>query len=410
MIEQFYKNLLGLQAGWSVESVDQDNENDQVVVKVVYNSETYLCPSCGKTVTLHDMRERTVRHLDSCEYQTFIKIIYPRVNCQLHGVQSVIPPFAAANSRFTTAFENRVIQLCQSSTVQKVAKDLDVNWHVIEGIKNRAYKRGIIKRARQAGKMVRHLAIDETSYQKHHNYSTIISDVDRKNVIAVLDGRDAETVKNWFQTQWIADFSELKSISMDMAPPYIKAVRDIFSNADQLLCFDRFHVSQLFTRAVDTIRRRESEAFSKKGEENPLKYTRFDWLRNSQRTDNRSRSRRAFLELTTMPLQTAKAWKLKEHAAGLWDYTRDSIAHKEWKQLVHKLSRSEIRELKTLAKTINTHLHGILNAIKFRANNAIAEARNSCIQRVKYMACGYRNKIRFHQEILFQFGGLDLAF
>ena len=69
-----------------------------------------------------------------------------------------------------------------------------------------------------------------------------------------------------------------------------------------------------------------------------------------------------------------------------------------------------IAELVKLGRTIKKYLTGILNAIKMRASNGLAEARNSCVQRVKYLACGFRNKARFGMEILFQFGGLDTAF
>ena len=75
---------------------------------------------------------------------------------------------------------------------------------------------------------------------------------------------------------------------MDMAKPYIKAVREAFVNADELICYDRFHVAQLFNRALDAVRRRESAAFGRRGGGNPLIQTRFDWLRNSGRTDNRA--------------------------------------------------------------------------------------------------------------------------
>ena len=46
-----------------------------------------------------------------------------------------------------------------------------------------------------------------------------------------------------------------------------------------------------------------------------------------------------------------------------------------------------------VARTIRYHLVGILNAK---------------IQKVKRMACGYRNRARFHNAILFHLGGLDL--
>lgn len=410
MIEQFYANLLGLDGNWTVQSVRQENEGRKVRVKVIYNSDAYRCPECGLAAALHDMRERTVRHLDSCEYQTYLDLKFPRVTCARCGTRAVTPPIAAANSRYTKAFENRIVELCQNTPVQKVAKDMRLHWHVVAGIKDRAFKRGYARQRRKPKTKVHNLAIDEVSFKKHHDYVTVISDAERGNVMAVQHGRDAGALVSWFGSQKRFDFSELQSVSMDMAPPYIKAVRDVFPNSDELICYDRFHVAQLFTKAVDTIRRRESARLDRCRMENPLVRTRFEWLRNSGRTDNRTSKRRKFIPLTQTSLQTAKAWRLKERAAAMWDYSKEGAAEKSWKRLLWRLSHSRISELKKLFKTIKEHLRGILNAIKLRVSNALAEARNSCIQRVKHAACGYRNKERFCQEILFQFGGLDLAF
>ena len=61
-----------------------------------------------------------------------------------------------------------------------------------------------------------------------------------------------------------------------------------------------------------------------------------------------------------------------------------------------------------VARTIRYHLIGILNADVLGVTNAKAENLNAKIQKVKRMACGYRNRARFHNAILFHLGGLDL--
>jgi len=279
---------------------------------------------------------------------------------------------------------------------------------VVDRMKRRAIKRGLDRMKKRHGRSVKNIAIDETSFQKRHNYSTIVTDADRGTVLAVLPERDADTVVGFFQNQQFSDFSKLQSIAMDMAPPYIKAIRDFFPQADSLICFDRFHVAQLFNRALDTVRRRESARY-RKGE-NPFVRTRFDWLRNSGKTDNRTSRRRRFLALTRQAFQTSKAWRLKEQASRMWDYKQEGRAEKAWLNLTRRLTHSCIPELKKLGKTIKRHLTGILNAIKLRVNSGKAEARNGCIQRIKRMACGFRDKARFGLEILFQYGGLNTAY
>src|SRR5574344_861880 len=54
------------------------------------------------------------------------------------------------------------------------------------------------------------------------------------------------------------------------------------------------------------------------------------------------------------------------------------------------------------------HFYGIMHAIMPGIHNGMAESINSKIQKVKKMACGFRNVGRFQNAIMFHFGGLDL--
>ena len=54
---------------------------------------------------------------------------------------------------------------------------------------------------------------------------------------------------------------------------------------------------------------------------------------------------------------------------------------------------------------------GVMNAAvtgRDQLTNARSEEMNSKIQWIKRMACGYRNRTRFHHAIYFHLGGLDL--
>jgi transposase len=53
------------------------------------------------------------------------------------------------------------------------------------------------------------------------------------------------------------------------------------------------------------------------------------------------------------------------------------------------------------------HLDGIMNAIVLKATNALGESMNAKIQKIKAQACGYRNRQRFRNAIMFHLGGLD---
>jgi transposase len=60
------------------------------------------------------------------------------------------------------------------------------------------------------------------------------------------------------------------------------------------------------------------------------------------------------------------------------------------------------------AEMVERYLEGILNAVVMQTTNAAAESMNARIKQIKAMACGYRNRERFRNAILFHLGGLDL--
>jgi transposase len=329
----------------------------------------------------------------------------PRVKCEKDGVQQIQIPFAEKYSRFTSRFEKAVIIWLQDSPISAVAENFNLSWDEVDGIMQRAVQRGLSRRKRES---VINMGIDETSYQKHHEYVTVLLDKDQDCVLDVLDDRKAETVKTWLKTQKSSDLSELRSISMDMWDPYIKAVREGIPEAEGKIAFDRFHVSKHFNDALDKVRRREHSWFMKYVGESPLSKSRFQWLTNSNRTDNRSSKRKSFLSLSRLNLVTARAWRIKESANSLWDYCYMKVAEEAWKKLLWWISHCRIPEMIKVGLTVRRYFWGILNAIRLKETNGMVEAKNNSIQRIKRMACGFRNRNRFRTAILFHLGKLDL--
>jgi transposase len=157
---------------------------------------------------------------------------------------------------------------------------------------------------------------------------------------------------------------------------------------------------------VDKVRSEEHRGLMSAGDDR-LKHTRFEWLRNAMRTDNRGR--RTFMVLARSALKTARAWAMKETASGLWDFSYRKAAEKAWSALLRWLARSRLEPMIKVGKMIKTFLWGILNAIMARANNAACESKNAVIQKIKARACGFRSRVRFKQAILFHLGKLDMT-
>jgi transposase len=401
-----YQKMLGITSPWIVSFVNLNMKTKSIEIRVEHtDSKDAQCPECGTACSIHDRRPRSWRHLDTMQLATIITADVPRTTCKDHGVHQIKVPWAEDKSRFTALFEALVIRLLEETSISGLADFLNLSWDQIAGIQERAVARGLKRRTH---KPVKNLAVDETSFQKHHEYVTVVIDRDKGTVLEALDDRKAESLENWLKSRPDKHLKAIQSISMDMWDPYILAVRNTIPEADSKIAFDRFHVAQHFGKAVDKVRAQEHRLFQKAGQESPLTGTKHDWLTNSSRIDNRDPDRRLFLELTRANLKTARAWAIKESAAQLWNYQYRGAAEKAWKQLLGWMARCRLEPVKKVGRMIKRFLWGIINAITKSLTNAIAEGMNARIQWIKTKACGYRSRKRFRMAILFHLGGLQM--
>ncbi len=262
------------------------------------------------------------------------------------------------------------------------------------GIKERVVRRGL---ARKDARPIEDLAVDETSFQKRHEYVTVLADRNTGTVINILDDRKKATLREWLE-QNKDRLQAVRSVTMDMWEPFINAVLETMEGADEKICFDRFHIDAYFGKALDKIRATEPRELGKQGK-SPLTRTRHDWLRTS--ANNGYSDKGLFLARTKQNLKTAPAWRIKEAANGLWSSAHRGDVERNWKSLLSWISRCTLEPMIKIGRTIKTHMWGIINAILLKATNVIAESINASIQKIKAMACGVRNRVRYRIAIQF---------
>lgn len=399
--KKLYSQILGIVAPWSVESVTLTLESNNVTVALSFDQQhSFSCPDCGLACPRHDKKPRKWRHLDTCQLETIIECDVPRVRCKEHGVKVVEVPWAEQGSRLTLLFEAVIIKWLEAAPISAVAERLSIDWDTALRVQRRAVERGLKRRGEVAPVDI---TIDETSEKKGHNYLTVVSEGER--VLHVEVGRDKSSIDAFWKTLSKEAIESLRSISMDLWKAFRSSTLEHVPDAESKICLDRFHVAGYFGKAVNNVRKKEHRDLASEGD-NTLKGTKFDWLRTSAKIDNRSR--RSFMEITQCALKTARAWTLKEIAHNLWGYVYIGVAEKEWCRLLKKMSRSRLKPMVELAKSLREHLWMIINAIRLNANSGNAEGNNSRIQKVKKMACGFRNSENFKTAIYFHLGGLNL--
>jgi transposase len=398
-----YATILGLTSPWKVMDVELDPKSETVAVQVEATGKSAdLCPECGAKCPRHDSRARRWRHLDTCQYQTILVARVPRVKCAEHGVRQVSVPWSEPGSGFTALFEAIVIDWLKEATVLAVARRLKLTWDEVDGIMQRAVKRGL---ARRRPLTVEAIGVDETSFQKRHEYVTVVADLRTRNVLYVADGRKKSSLNGFYEALDTQQINAIRYVAMDMCRAYISSTETHVPDARRKICFDRFHVSKLLGDAVDKVRREEHRVLRADGDDS-LSGTKHLFLR---RGETLSVNDEEVVDiLRQLGLRTGRAWAIKEAATQLWHYVKRGFAEKAWKKWISWAMRSRLQPIKRAARTIRDHLWGIVNAVIHSVTNASLESINAKIQRVKKAACGFRNRDRFRTAIMFHLGGLDL--
>lgn len=401
--KDLYSQILGIKPPWYVDDVKLDIDANKVEIFITPQADAVLiCPHCHQPSPGYDKRERRWRHLDTCQMQTVLVADIPRVNCATHGVTTITVPWAEPGSGYTAMFESLVIDWLKVTTTKALRLRLGLSWNAVDGIMQRAVTRGL---ARREAVSPTRLSVDETSFQKRHEYVTVVTDQDSARVVYVADDRKQETLENYYKTLTPEQLAAIESVSMDMWPAYIGATMAQVPEAISKIAFDKFHVAKYLGDAVDKVRRTEHRLLQASGCD-VMKGSKYDWLSNPEKMD---RTRWQGLQnLIALCKKTARAWAIKECAMTLWHYVSRTWAEKAWKHWLGWALRSRLKPVRKAAKTIQRHLYGIINAIVLKANNGIAESINAKIQKVKAMACGFRNRDRFRRAIYFHLGGLDL--
>jgi transposase len=259
-----------------------------------------------------------------------------------------------------------------------------------------------VERARERADYadVTRVAIDETAARRGHDYITLFVDIDRRRVLFVADGRDANTVAAFADDLEAhnGDASRIKEVCIDMSGPFIKGVDYNLTEAE--ITFDKFHAVKLVNDAVDKVRRAESK------QRPELKRSRYLWLKNERHL---SAEQSANLDaLSKMHLKTARAYRLRLAFQDIYEQPSPGWGELILERWYSWAVRSRLEPMKDAARTIMRHRDGILRWFTSKIANGLIEGINSLVQAAKAKARGYRSTRNLKAITYLIAGKLDL--
>ena len=358
------------------------------------------CPECGRRCGVYDTREREWRHLDIWQFKTIVHCEVPRTDCPECGVKMMDVPWEGDSLHFTALFEAQALAMAMAGmTVKGMSEILGEHDTRLWRLLNSA-----VTKARESADYsgVECIGVDETACRRGHNYLTSFVDAPAKRVIFAVEGRDHTTVDDFIEDLKAHGGcpARIRVATCDLSPAFAKGFKERMPGASRVA--DRFHVMQLFSKAIDKVRASESRESAEKRE--LLKKTRYIWLRNEDGLSDRQLVRKH--SLAKENLKTGRACAMKEAMQRIYACTARKDAEEGLGALISWIMHSNLPEMKTVAKTLKASKEEILNYFDFRFTNAILEGLNSIIQSAKRTARGFRNIEYFKTVIYLNLGKL----
>lgn len=224
----------------SITSVDCDDSF--VHIKMRSKTRCSKCPECGqKTEIYHGTYSRKVQDLPILGKSTKLYITAHEYACNNESCSKVtfvedFDGFLSYYGRMTERCADFICTLAMETSCEGCARicramNLQISGDSVIRLLTKRYR---LQPVSECGSII---GVDDFAFKKRHTYGTIIVDQATHRPVAILDGRDGNTLKEWLKNN-----KHIKTVTRDRASAYSSAIQEILPDAMQIA--DRFHLHQ----------------------------------------------------------------------------------------------------------------------------------------------------------------------
>jgi transposase len=370
------------------------------------------CRWCGHgSVHVKDRPVVRVRDLPVAGRVTWLLWRKRRFYCEACGrTFTDTHPALPFRQRVSARFRQHLFERCRGGAAHlEIARDERTTCYQV----NRAFAVGGEELlARRESGPPRRLSLDEAHHRRRQELATIVSDLDRRRVVEVLDGRSRRIVERYLRSLGEPERRAIRVVSIDPYDAYRQAIQNELPWAR--IVVDHFHLVRGVNTALDSIRRerqRERATRRPKGTRrsghrdrwNPELYrVRHLLLKASERLTERDRRRLCAL-FERDPL-LAEAWGLKETFRSIYRARDRADAEERLASFLNAVARAQLRPFDAFAKgiaqwhtellayfdepTTNGYAEGVINKVKVIKRRAYGLPTFASFRKRVVIACG----------------------
>lgn len=252
-----------------------------------------------------------------------------------------------------------------------------------------------------------HLCFDEIKSTKDsaNGMSFVFLDAITHNFIDIIDGRTKRILNEYFLKFSRKAKLKVKTICIDIYPPYMDIIKQHFPNADIII--DRFHIVQNINRELNKARIKLMNSYKGASTYTLLKnYWKLVLADADKVDDSKYFFNRSLNKLVTQKQILNEILSLDKEFSNSYNVVQDirsSIKDKDinkLSQLIDIDTKEFCSRIKKAIKTMKKHKPYMLNSVKYSYSNAPLEGFNNKIKLLKRVSYGYNSFIHFRLRIL----------
>jgi transposase len=223
-------------------------EGDALDLEVESVARAEACPRCGaENLVIKERPVVVARDLPLAGRVAHIRWRKRRYRCRACGVSHTEQhPALPSRQRVSARFRERLaLRAAGGGAHAEIAREERTSRYQVT--------RALALRRPEPAGLVRRLSLDEAHHRRGRELATVISDLDRRRVVEVLDGRSRQRVARYLRGLTESGRAAIEVGSIDPYEAYRQAIRAELPEA-RIVC-DPFHLVCGANTALDAVRR-----------------------------------------------------------------------------------------------------------------------------------------------------------
>ncbi|MCB5230936.1 MAG: ISL3 family transposase, partial [Candidatus Cloacimonas sp.] len=277
--EQILKFLFRVQ-GYSIVSVQEvfnQKANREEIELGIQQERESTCPICGLTGNKYRYDSQLKRiYVGSvlCKAVYVVFRVY-RVKCPDCGVLTDRQTISEGKSQYSKSVPSMLLEYTKLMDNASVSSLLGISKSTVYRMDSAELEK-LSEEYESKIPQLRSICVDEISHRSGHNYATVVTNQDDGKVVWLEPGRSAESLVSAYK-KYPDRFETLSLATMDFWKPFETATNRLYP--DCKIIYDRFHLSRLIGRAIESERREYQNELSKEDRKYIKKHTRWVLLR-----------------------------------------------------------------------------------------------------------------------------------